>query len=71
MLKRVSPVITLQRLFSYAECVGESVDPLPHSLASEPPITMINGATILPEVIYEKGQQTEMRGRKTKVYSGA
>lgn len=42
---------------------------LSHCLASEPPIKMKNGTTILPAVIFEKKQQTEMRGSKTKICS--
>lgn len=66
MLKGTSAVITLQELFNRAECAGESVDPLFHCLGPKPPIKMINGAAILPAVIYEKRQQTETRGGKAK-----
>lgn len=46
------------------ECVGESFDPLSHCLIPKSPIKMINGETILPEVIYKRRQQSEVTGRQ-------
>lgn len=61
-MKRVSAVITLQGSFNRA-------DPLSHCLTPTCPIKVTKCMQMIAEVIFNRGQQSEMRGRQNKKFS--